>query len=173
MRCGSCVSKVKSILEGDPPVVGASVNLATETAMVRVLLDGAADAGSAAAEEGRSLHPHGHPTSLGGMAAHLAEVGPRPFWPFPFWHLPSAMHKGSGQIQLRLAYSLQDLVGDDRLRTCDVLEQAGRAMPGRLLLRMLLTQQLRLEVCTFCDGVSRTAVTCVDLEVGTGGPHSC
>lgn len=36
MKCAGCVSRVKGLLETQPPVVGASVNLATETAMVRV-----------------------------------------------------------------------------------------------------------------------------------------
>jgi Cu2+-exporting ATPase len=38
MRCAGCVSRVKEILEREPPVRQASVNLATETAVVRVVL---------------------------------------------------------------------------------------------------------------------------------------
>eukprot|EP00887_Chlorella_sp_A99_P000769 scaffold5.g769.t1 len=38
MRCAGCVSRVKVLLEAEPPVQQASVNLATETAMVRVVL---------------------------------------------------------------------------------------------------------------------------------------
>eukprot|EP00208_Stichococcus_sp_RCC1054_P001455 CAMPEP_0206141838 /NCGR_PEP_ID=MMETSP1473-20131121/14353_1 /ASSEMBLY_ACC=CAM_ASM_001109 /TAXON_ID=1461547 /ORGANISM="Stichococcus sp, Strain RCC1054" /LENGTH=960 /DNA_ID=CAMNT_0053536563 /DNA_START=260 /DNA_END=3142 /DNA_ORIENTATION=+ len=78
MRCGGCVSKVKSILEGDPPVVGASVNLATETAMVRVVLGGGDNAAAAAAtaEEGRSSptqQASGDHRSAS-LAVHLAEL---------------------------------------------------------------------------------------------------
>lgn len=47
MKCGGCVSKVKKLLEAEPPVVGASVNLATETAMVRVRVPAAAAAAPA------------------------------------------------------------------------------------------------------------------------------
>lgn len=72
------MSKVKSILEGDPPVVGASVNLATETAMVRVVLGGGDNAAAAAAtaEEGRSSptqQASGDHRSAS-LAVHLAEV---------------------------------------------------------------------------------------------------
>ena len=38
MRCAGCVSRVKSLLEAQEPVIRASVNLATETAMVKVSL---------------------------------------------------------------------------------------------------------------------------------------
>ena len=38
MRCAGCVSRVREILETQEPVQAASVNLATETAVVRVLL---------------------------------------------------------------------------------------------------------------------------------------
>lgn len=38
MRCAGCVSRVKEILESDNTVTGASVNLATETAVVKVLI---------------------------------------------------------------------------------------------------------------------------------------
>jgi copper chaperone CopZ len=37
MMCGSCVGRAKRLLEGQPAVTAASVNLATETALVRVL----------------------------------------------------------------------------------------------------------------------------------------
>jgi Cu+-exporting ATPase len=37
MSCGGCVSSVKRILESQPQVTAASVNLATETALVRVV----------------------------------------------------------------------------------------------------------------------------------------
>lgn len=38
MKCGGCVGHVKKILEGQLSVSVASVNLATETAMVRVMV---------------------------------------------------------------------------------------------------------------------------------------
>jgi len=38
MRCAGCVSRVREILEDQEPVKAASVNLATETAVVRVML---------------------------------------------------------------------------------------------------------------------------------------
>lgn len=38
MKCGGCVSHVKKILEAQAGVSSASVNLATETALVRVLV---------------------------------------------------------------------------------------------------------------------------------------
>ncbi|CAK9208588.1 unnamed protein product [Sphagnum troendelagicum] len=37
MKCGGCVSSVKRILESQPQVAAASVNLTTETALVRVV----------------------------------------------------------------------------------------------------------------------------------------
>ncbi len=50
MKCGGCVSHVKRLLEEQPGVAGASVNLATETALVRVRLsDAGADSKSEAA----------------------------------------------------------------------------------------------------------------------------
>lgn len=44
MKCGGCVGHVKKILEEQEGVTGASVNLATETALVRVHLAAGADA---------------------------------------------------------------------------------------------------------------------------------
>lgn len=41
--CGGCVSRVKRVLEGHEAVTTASVNLATETALVRVLLPSSHD----------------------------------------------------------------------------------------------------------------------------------
>lgn len=49
MRCAGCVSRVKVLLEKEDAVRGASVNLATETAVVRVLLPLAAAADSSSA----------------------------------------------------------------------------------------------------------------------------
>ena len=56
MRCAGCVSRVKVLLEREEPVAGASVNLATETAVVRVRLpaEGDAAAGGAAGGDGAS-----------------------------------------------------------------------------------------------------------------------
>lgn len=51
MRCAGCVSRVKVLLEREAPVQAASVNLATETAVVRVVLPSGGDAAPAAAEE--------------------------------------------------------------------------------------------------------------------------
>lgn len=39
MKCGGCVSRVKGLLEEQPEVATATVNLATETAMVRIAPD--------------------------------------------------------------------------------------------------------------------------------------
>lgn len=39
MKCGGCVSRVKGLLEEQPEVAAATVNLATETAMVRIAPD--------------------------------------------------------------------------------------------------------------------------------------
>jgi Cu2+-exporting ATPase len=36
MKCGGCVSHVKDLLEQHPDVISATVNLATETALVKV-----------------------------------------------------------------------------------------------------------------------------------------
>ncbi len=38
MKCGGCVGHVKKILESQPDVMQATVNLATETALVHVLV---------------------------------------------------------------------------------------------------------------------------------------
>ncbi|KAI8112356.1 hypothetical protein M9434_003679 [Picochlorum sp. BPE23] len=43
MRCAGCVSRVKQILLDEECVLGASVNLATETAVVRVVMPGDVD----------------------------------------------------------------------------------------------------------------------------------
>lgn len=39
MMCGGCVSRVRRVLEGHQAVTTASVNLATETALVRVMIE--------------------------------------------------------------------------------------------------------------------------------------
>ncbi|KAG1663220.1 hypothetical protein FOA52_011313 [Chlamydomonas sp. UWO 241] len=54
MKCGGCVSHVKNVLESQPGVVRATVNLATETALVHVLVPrdsggGGSETGAAAA----------------------------------------------------------------------------------------------------------------------------
>ncbi|GIL67852.1 hypothetical protein Vafri_21137 [Volvox africanus] len=45
MKCGGCVGHVKKILEAQPGVTSASVNLTTETALVRVLVPRGGGAG--------------------------------------------------------------------------------------------------------------------------------
>lgn len=50
MKCGGCVGHVKKLLEEHPAVVHATVNLATETALVRVTLAQGADLDKLAAE---------------------------------------------------------------------------------------------------------------------------
>lgn len=90
MRCAGCVSRVKVLLERQQAVQAASVNLATETAVVRVLLpepgvsastatDGAAAAAAAAAdlEAGLLLPSHeGQLESMGvGLARMLTDAG--------------------------------------------------------------------------------------------------
>jgi Cu2+-exporting ATPase len=49
MMCASCAGRVRRLLEEQPGVAFASVNLATETAIVRVAAEGATDALAAAA----------------------------------------------------------------------------------------------------------------------------
>jgi len=39
MHCGGCSANVRRILEGDPAVSSASVNLANESALVRIGID--------------------------------------------------------------------------------------------------------------------------------------
>lgn len=51
MRCAGCVSRVREILEDQEPVKAASVNLATETAVVRVMLPRASPSSTAAPVE--------------------------------------------------------------------------------------------------------------------------
>lgn len=50
MKCGGCVGHVKQLLEKHASVSGATVNLATETALVRVKLAAGADLSALAAE---------------------------------------------------------------------------------------------------------------------------
>jgi len=64
MMCGGCVGRVKRLLEGHESVSLASVNLATETALVRVALDSSADV---------ELGKDGNLMALGGA---LAQVRP-------------------------------------------------------------------------------------------------
>jgi Cu+-exporting ATPase len=49
MKCGGCVSGVKDVLESQPGVVSATVNLATETALVHVLVPRGSGSGSSGA----------------------------------------------------------------------------------------------------------------------------
>lgn len=75
MKCGGCVGHVKKILEAQPGVASASVNLATETALVRVMVPrgsraaGAAAGAGAAAAGGQSL------VELGERLAQVGGVG--------------------------------------------------------------------------------------------------
>lgn len=55
MKCGGCVGGVKRILESQPGVTSASVNLATETALVRVLVPRSQAASTSA---GGAMSPH-------------------------------------------------------------------------------------------------------------------
>ncbi|KAG2497846.1 hypothetical protein HYH03_004113 [Edaphochlamys debaryana] len=83
MKCGGCVGHVKKILEDQPGVDSASVNLATETALVRVRVP-RGQAGAAALEElgaklAQALDKAGFPskprdpsTSSSSLAAALA-----------------------------------------------------------------------------------------------------
>lgn len=50
MKCGGCVGHVKKLLEEHPAVQHATVNLATETALVRVTLAKGADLDKLAAD---------------------------------------------------------------------------------------------------------------------------
>ena len=50
MKCGGCVGHVKQLLEQHPLVSSATVNLATETALVRVKLAAGADLSTLAAD---------------------------------------------------------------------------------------------------------------------------
>lgn len=50
MKCGGCVGHVKQLLEQHPSVTAATVNLATETALVRVKLEPGADLTAIAAD---------------------------------------------------------------------------------------------------------------------------
>jgi len=95
MRCAGCVSRVKLLLEREAPVQAASVNLATETAVVRVVLpegsgtDAAASAAGLAAaaaaaaaevadadlEAGLSPHDRQLATMGTGLARMLTDAG--------------------------------------------------------------------------------------------------
>ncbi|KAK9817276.1 hypothetical protein WJX72_012145 [[Myrmecia] bisecta] len=57
MKCGGCVGRVKTLLEEQPRVTQANVNLATETALVHVQL--AASAGAKEAEVAKALQSLG------------------------------------------------------------------------------------------------------------------
>ncbi|WIA18868.1 hypothetical protein OEZ85_003541 [Tetradesmus obliquus] len=55
MKCGGCVGHVKKLLEEHPAVLHATVNLATETALVRVTLAAGADLDKLAADLAKVL----------------------------------------------------------------------------------------------------------------------
>lgn len=50
MKCGGCVGHVRQLLEQQVSVTAATINLATETALVRVKLEAGADLDTLAAE---------------------------------------------------------------------------------------------------------------------------
>jgi len=54
MKCGGCVGAVQRLLEGHPLVTAASVNLATETALVRILLAAGDSSGSGSSSSSSS-----------------------------------------------------------------------------------------------------------------------
>jgi Cu2+-exporting ATPase len=56
MKCGGCVGHVKKLLEEHPAVLHATVNLATETALVRVSLAAGADLDKLAADLAKVRH---------------------------------------------------------------------------------------------------------------------
>lgn len=70
MRCAGCVSRVKVLLEREEPVSGASVNLATETAVVRVRLPPQAGGGDGATLASPAAEP-----AAAAAAAEAAEGG--------------------------------------------------------------------------------------------------
>jgi Cu2+-exporting ATPase len=76
MRCGGCVGHVKRVLEEQPGVIEASVNLATETALVKVSLAAAAAAaaGKAASSSSSSSSSLPPPASLDELAGRLARA---------------------------------------------------------------------------------------------------
>lgn len=63
MKCGGCSAAVKRILLQQPGVVGAAVNLLTETAVVQ-LEASAADADAAAQQAAAALSTKGFPAQL-------------------------------------------------------------------------------------------------------------
>ncbi|EFJ44901.1 hypothetical protein VOLCADRAFT_64450 [Volvox carteri f. nagariensis] len=83
MKCGGCVGHVKKILESQPGVIAASVNLTTETALVRVLVPRSSSGAAALAALGEKLtqaltaagfpsKPRDPSTSSSALAAALA-----------------------------------------------------------------------------------------------------
>jgi Cu2+-exporting ATPase len=68
MKCGGCVGHVKKILESQAGVSSASVNLATETALVRVLVP-------------RNGSKAGGATGILGEALAQVSVAPHPAYP--------------------------------------------------------------------------------------------
>jgi Cu2+-exporting ATPase len=68
MRCAGCVSRVREILEDQEPVKAASVNLATETAVVRVMVPQTSSSNTAAA----SVESLDKDTSLASVTAAAA-----------------------------------------------------------------------------------------------------
>lgn len=66
MMCGGCVGRVKRLLEGHTRVTTASVNLATETALVRIAMDAAASMDASALQS--------HSSELMAIGTALAQV---------------------------------------------------------------------------------------------------
>lgn len=60
MKCGGCVGHVKQLLEQHPGVTAATVNLATETALVRVKLEAGADLAALSADLAKVSNEHKH-----------------------------------------------------------------------------------------------------------------
>lgn len=58
MSCGGCTSSVKKILESQPHVIHASVNLATESAVVKVSLGSELIPGNTKRDVGEALAKH-------------------------------------------------------------------------------------------------------------------
>jgi copper chaperone CopZ len=69
MKCGGCVGHVKKILESQPGVTSASVNLTTETALVRMLVPRGGGGGGGGGRAGSSS------AALAAVGEKLAQVG--------------------------------------------------------------------------------------------------
>eukprot|EP00775_Hariotina_reticulata_P004232 gene4232-4481_t len=97
MKCGGCVGHVKQLLEQQAGVIHATVNLATETALVRVILAPAADLDKLAAQLAQLL------TKAGFAAAPRERRGSG-------WVSEAALNHKRQQKLDRLHKTTQDLV---------------------------------------------------------------